>query len=207
MIKRFKYSRCNKAFKYLYMEKDYMEDEDIKEEIVGDEYMDEEEEFTISGKIDSEDDYFDMVINYIQDIVFDSKFTAMQNCFFNEYCNEFDETEENKIEYTGIFQKYKDNIEAYIEKELVKYIKDFRMSVFLKLLEKRANQVDDYLADTLLSFTDFLIFKKLILEYKPISKKPNEGLSISGVKAKLYSGKESEKVDLMLDIKSCSKNN
>ena len=180
-----------------------MEDEEIKEEIICDGDMEDsiEDEFTIQGKMNDEDNYFDVIITYIQDIVFDSKFTEFQTKFFKKYCNEFEDTEENKITYTAIFQKYKDTIEAYIEKKLIEVVKGFKMSVFLKLLEKKANQVDDHLADTLLSFTDFMLFKQLILEYKPITKKPDGGLSISGTKAKFHNDGKSDGFGLMFDIK------
>ena len=193
------------------MEKHNMEDEEIKEEIVGDEDMeDEEKEFEIKGELGREDEHFDMVISYIQDIVFDPKFTEVQNKFFDDNCNEFEDTEENKIIYTKVFQNYKSTIEFYIEKKLMEIIKGFKMADFLKLLEKRANQVDDHLADTLLSFTDFLIFKQLILERKPMTKKPDSSLAISGTKVKVHTEEQSdgeEMPDIMLDIKPYHKKN
>eukprot|EP00826_Nyctotherus_ovalis_P032463 TRINITY_DN2616_c0_g6_i3.p2 TRINITY_DN2616_c0_g6~~TRINITY_DN2616_c0_g6_i3.p2 ORF type:complete len:195 (-),score=86.92 TRINITY_DN2616_c0_g6_i3:1138-1722(-) len=188
------------------MEKQGMDDEEIKEEIVGDEDMEDdcEQEFVIHGDINKDDEYFDMIVSHIQDIVFDPQFAEVQNKFFDDYCNEFEDTEENKIAYTKIFQSYRDTIEFYIEKRLMEVQKDFRMANFLKLLEKRADQVDDHLADTLLSFTDFLLFKQLILERKPMAKKPDGGLAVAGTKAKLHSEEQSdgeEMPDIMLDIK------
>eukprot|EP01022_Parablepharisma_sp_SALTPOND_P007962 TRINITY_DN134993_c2_g1_i1.p3 TRINITY_DN134993_c2_g1~~TRINITY_DN134993_c2_g1_i1.p3 ORF type:complete len:208 (+),score=55.41 TRINITY_DN134993_c2_g1_i1:2017-2640(+) len=192
----------------------FEEDEEIKEEIISDnngEDLDlegdvEEKEFAIESKGSGnyDDDYFDMVVGHMQDIVFDPKFTEIQNKFFVDHCQEFDATEENKIIYTEIFHKYKQSIEVYIEKKLAEKIKGFKMATFLKLLEKRAGQIDDQLADTLLSFTDFLLFKQLILEHKPAPKKPEGELSISGVKARFHEEEQSdgeERPDLTLDIK------
>ena len=78
------------------------------------------------------------------------------------------------------------------------------MAAFLKLLEKRAGQIDDQLTETLLSFTDFLLFKQLILDYKASTKKPLKELAISGTKAHLHNEDQSdgeEMPDLTLDIK------
>lgn len=198
------------------------EDEEIKEEILGDEIdgMEdleheievEEKEFTIEskGSGNNDDDYFDMVAGHLQDVVFDPKFNAAQIKFFKENCMAFDETEENKMEYFDIFGKYKQMIELYIEKRLIEKIKGFKMSTFLKMLEKRAGQIDDQLADTLLSCTDFLLFKKLILEYKPKPKPECGILEISGTKVKFHAEEQSdgeEMPDIALDIKPYKEQN
>ena len=79
------------------------------------------------------------------------------------------------------------------------------MAALVKLLEKRGDQMDDQLAETLLSFTDFLLFKQLILEYKAnASKKSLDVLEISVKKAQMHNEDQSdgeEMPDLMLDIK------
>ncbi len=78
------------------------------------------------------------------------------------------------------------------------------MAKLLKLLEKRAGQLDDQLADTMLSFSDFILFKQLILEYKATAAKPVEEISVAGVKASLHSEDQSdgeEMPDLNLEIK------
>ena len=193
------------------------DDEEIKEEIISEggeveegapdaEMEVEENEFTIESKGSGnyDDDYFDMVVGYMQDIVFDTKFTVMQSKIFTDYCKDFDSSEENKMVYTEIFKKYKDTIEVYIEQKLAEKIKGFKMPAFLKLLEERAGQIDDQLADTLLSCTDFLLFKQMMLERKPAPKKPESELSITGVKAKFHEEEQSdgeEMPDLKLDIK------
>ena len=183
-----------------------MKDEEATEEIVEGDYMEDDtgEDFTIEGKTNHEEAYFDMIISHIQDIVFDCKFKEMQNNFFKEHCNEFEENEENKLIYTEVFQKYKQTIESYIEDKLKEVIKGFNMTDFLKLLGKKGEQVDDHLADTLLSFTDFTVFKQLILEHKPLAKKPDGTLTIAGTKAKVHTEEQSdgeEMPDLMLDIR------
>lgn len=42
----------------------------------------------------------------------------------------------------------------------------FTMAEFLKLLQERTEQIDEQILEILHSFTDFLIFKGLILDYK-----------------------------------------
>eukprot|EP00826_Nyctotherus_ovalis_P060746 TRINITY_DN8556_c0_g1_i3.p2 TRINITY_DN8556_c0_g1~~TRINITY_DN8556_c0_g1_i3.p2 ORF type:complete len:135 (+),score=50.85 TRINITY_DN8556_c0_g1_i3:138-542(+) len=130
----------------------------------------------------------------------------MQQKFFDSHCGEFEDTEENKLAYTEIFREYKESIERFIEEKLEEVVKGFKMGEFLKLLEKRVGQVDDHLADTLLSFTDFMIFKQLILEHKPLGKKPDGKLAVAGTKARLHTEEQSdgeEMPDLVLDIKPC----
>jgi len=101
------------------------EEEEIKEEIISDDgeaqemcIEAEEKEFTIenTGSGNHDDDYFDMIAGHLQDIVFDDKFTEVQQKCFAANCEEFDATEENKMVYTEVFQNYKDTIESYIEK-------------------------------------------------------------------------------------------
>ena len=42
----------------------------------------------------------------IEDVVIGDKFQQLQNEFMDKYCMEFEDCEENKLQYTGIFQEY-----------------------------------------------------------------------------------------------------
>jgi len=42
----------------------------------------------------------------------------MHSDFIARYCQKFEPTEENKLEYTPIFKAYQQEIEAYVEKVL-----------------------------------------------------------------------------------------
>ncbi len=42
----------------------------------------------------------------------------------------------------------------------------FQMKIFLQLLEPRAHIIDEQILDLLTSFTDFLAFKTLVLDFK-----------------------------------------
>lgn len=100
------------------------EDEEIKEEIGFDEeegpensedFVEKEFSIESKGSGNYDDDFFDTVVGCMQDIIFDHSFTDFQNKFFGSYYKEFDNSEENKLIYTEIFQKYKSTIETYIE--------------------------------------------------------------------------------------------
>lgn len=62
------------------------------------------------------DDFkFDTFIERLQEIVIEDEFENMQESFFTKYCNEFEDSEENKLIYMDIFKKYTKLTESYIE--------------------------------------------------------------------------------------------
>ena len=61
-----------------------------------------------------DDDYFDMVVGCLQEIVIESPFQKMQQSFMDKYSHNFEDTEENKHIYFDIFNEYSKTIEAYI---------------------------------------------------------------------------------------------
>ena len=78
---------------------------------------DNEEEFEFCDEGGNpEDDYFDMVVGALQDIVMEDKFQDMQNTFMNQNATHFEDSEECKLIYMDIFQQYTKIIEAYIQK-------------------------------------------------------------------------------------------
>lgn len=82
------------------------------------------------------------------------------------YYHKFDECEENKIEYTEIFNQYTTAIEGYIVENLEKRMSNFDMERFSEELSRRKTQLDGEIFELLFSLTDFLAFKELILDYK-----------------------------------------
>lgn len=112
------------------------------------------------------DTQFDLVIGHIEDIVVDHTFQTKQMDFFDKHYTEFENTEENKLSYTPIFQEYVSMLEKHIEKELVKRMPSFSMKNFMNLLNERKNEVSQELLELLLSFTDFLTFKELMIDHK-----------------------------------------
>eukprot|EP01017_Pseudomicrothorax_dubius_P014501 TRINITY_DN1690_c0_g1_i10.p1 TRINITY_DN1690_c0_g1~~TRINITY_DN1690_c0_g1_i10.p1 ORF type:complete len:237 (-),score=87.51 TRINITY_DN1690_c0_g1_i10:1166-1876(-) len=155
------------------------EDEEIEEEIEVDnqekelvdfdpDNPDEEEgfEYTSYGGINREDDEFDEIVGKLQDIVIEPTFEDLQKKFLDQNCEIFQEGEENKMEYMVAFKNYQKTVESYLEKRLKEELRNFEMSKFFKLLEPRSDQIDDQLLDMLISFTDYQLFKELMLEHK-----------------------------------------
>lgn len=84
----------------------------------------------------------------------------------DKYCMEFDDTEENKLSYTPIFNEYVSMQENFIETELKNRMPEFDMSKFMSELQKRRKEVSEELFEMLYSLGDFLTFKELIVDHR-----------------------------------------
>eukprot|EP00667_Euglena_gracilis_P026300 EG_transcript_31508 len=82
------------------------------------------------------------------------------------HCHHFKEDDENKFIYTDIHLKYVQEIERYIERTLREEIEGFDMATFASLLQSRKEEVTGDIWDLLVSFTDFLTFKELMLAHQ-----------------------------------------
>jgi len=58
-------------------------------------------------------------VGAIQEIVISAEFENTHSNFIARYCQKFEPTEENKLEYTPIFKAYQQEIEAYVEKVML----------------------------------------------------------------------------------------
>lgn len=158
-----------------------MDPEEIEEEIIiEDEDMDieSEDEFEISAFGQSaEEDLFDKVVGCLEELVMCEEFTSIQERFVRTYSVEFTCEEENKLVYMEIFQKYQSEIEKYIEERLV----DVDMNKFTRMLMERQNEIDGPLFEMLLSFSDFQVFKELMLSYNNSS-----DLQVAGTASIIY---------------------
>ncbi|XP_021561481.2 ADP-ribosylation factor-like protein 2-binding protein isoform X3 [Neomonachus schauinslandi] len=65
----------------------------------------EEESFALAFSSAS-DAEFDAVVGYLEDIIMDAEFQLLQRNFMDKYYQEFEDTEENKLTYTPIFNEY-----------------------------------------------------------------------------------------------------
>ncbi|KAL1124171.1 hypothetical protein AAG570_001941, partial [Ranatra chinensis] len=99
----------------------------------------------------------------------DLSFQELQKNFLDKYFSEFDEEEENKLCYTGIFQEYISLIENYIESKLKASLPNFNMEEFYEELKKRKTELDGEVFEMLFTLSDFLAFKELLLDYKAVS--------------------------------------
>ena len=110
-----------------------------------------------------DDDYFDIVVGCLQEIILDPEFDRMQKKFSQENCMQFEASDENKLIYTTIFNNYTNSIEAYINKNLEEMVEGFSMDRFIGLLDTRKDQIEEQIYDLLLSFSDFESFKEMML--------------------------------------------
>lgn len=117
---------------------------------------------------------FDETIGHIQDILLDEEFASLQSSFLEKHWQQFDDQEENKFIYTDIHQEYTQLVETHLDSELKHRMPGFEMMAFLKSLESRRAEVCEEIVDMLHSFSDFLAFKQMFLDYKA----EKEGVSV-----------------------------
>ncbi|KAG8510050.1 ADP-ribosylation factor-like protein 2-binding protein, partial [Galemys pyrenaicus] len=87
----------------------------------------------------------------------DDEFQLLQRNFMDKYYQEFEDTEENKLIYTPIFNEY--------------------VSGFPSYKRHHKDEVAGDIFDMLLTFTDFLAFKEMFLDYR--AEKEGRGLDLS----------------------------
>ncbi|KAJ7337213.1 ADP-ribosylation factor-like protein 2-binding protein [Desmophyllum pertusum] len=129
------------------------------------------------GRSSRADTRFDTTVGHIEDIIMEERFQTLQHDFKEKYYHHFTDDEENKLIYTDIFKEYVGLVENYIQGELKNRISGFSMEDFSKTLENRHDQIGGDILDMLLSFTDFVAFKQMFLEYK--SAKEGTGMDFS----------------------------
>jgi len=118
------------------------------------------------GEASEEDIAFDRIVGVLESIVMDPVFRSTHEHFCKTHCGVFEYSDENKLEYTTIFQQYTDVTETYIDRRLREEIPGFVMDDFLVMLESRPEEISGDLFDLLLGFGDFEEFKSLMLSYK-----------------------------------------
>uniref|UniRef100_A0A2K5IG49 ADP-ribosylation factor-like protein 2-binding protein n=1 Tax=Colobus angolensis palliatus TaxID=336983 RepID=A0A2K5IG49_COLAP len=64
---------------------------------------------------------FDAVVGSVEAIIMDPEFQVWQRNFMDKYYQEFEDTEENKLTYTPIFNEYLSWVEKYIEEQLLEH--------------------------------------------------------------------------------------
>ncbi|KAF7992257.1 hypothetical protein HCN44_001582 [Aphidius gifuensis] len=134
----------------------------------------------MENKNNYNDASFDEIIGHIEDILMEPKFQELQNIFLEKYWSEFDYSEENKLTYIEIFNEYHRAIESYIEKSLTKTLPGFAMESLIKQLSDQGPDLDGEVFEVLSTFTDFLAFKEMILDYRSMKEGKVQDLS-SGI--------------------------
>ncbi|KAL6107163.1 arl2bp [Pungitius sinensis] len=148
------------------------EDGDNVEEMV---HMD-EENFAVSCSSVSAS-AFDAVIGGIEEIIMEEKFQQLQQSFMDQNYLEFEDSDENKLSYTPIFNEYVELLEKNLEQQLKERIPAFNMNTFVKMLMQHKEEVPGDIFDMLVTFTDFVAFKEMFLEYR--AEKEGRGLDLS----------------------------
>lgn len=120
-----------------------------------------------------EDQIFTDISNLITTIEFDKA----QEDFFEKNKDKFEDTEENKLEYTNIYTDYVYILEELIEINLKGKYADDQIEAFYGSF---ADKIGDYkkinpsVVDALFDFIDFEKFKKSMIAHK---NRMNEGFS------------------------------
>lgn len=119
-------------------------------------------------------------IDSLEEIVIEDQFSKIRNKFFEKHYKKFDETkEENSLETYDIFKEYTSILDNYLVKELNKRIKNLDMEKVMKYLidNKDKEILNEELLEMLLSFSDFNVFKEMMIDFK-ISKESNLNMNI-----------------------------
>ncbi|XP_058792846.1 ADP-ribosylation factor-like protein 2-binding protein isoform X2 [Phymastichus coffea] len=132
------------------------------------------------------DSLFDKIIGHIEDLIMEKRFQSVQQYYLDKYWRVFEPVEENKLLYMEIFNEYNKAIESYIDTNLTSLIPNFSMNDFISELLKRRSELEGEVFEILLTFTDFLAFKELILDYRALQEGKVQDLS-SGITVKSLS--------------------
>ncbi|XP_054026260.1 ADP-ribosylation factor-like protein 2-binding protein [Dryobates pubescens] len=128
----------------------------------------EEENLVVATSPPSEAE-FDAVVGYLEAIIMDEDFQMLQRSFLEKHYQEFDDSEENKLIYTAIFNDYISLVEKYIEGKLLAWLPGFSMAAFTMALQQHQEEMAGDIFDMLLTFTDFLAFKEMFLDYRAVT--------------------------------------
>eukprot|EP00613_Pedinella_sp_CCMP2098_P017843 CAMPEP_0171761454 /NCGR_PEP_ID=MMETSP0991-20121206/48068_1 /TAXON_ID=483369 /ORGANISM="non described non described, Strain CCMP2098" /LENGTH=155 /DNA_ID=CAMNT_0012364725 /DNA_START=14 /DNA_END=478 /DNA_ORIENTATION=- len=133
----------------------------------GDLLDDDEEDFCFTGDCGSaEDNAFDEAVGALENVLMDPGFVELQKSFHEKHCDEFEDSEENKLSYTQIFQSYCSCIESYLEKRVGEDIENFSLDSFGKMMATRKDEVCGDVFDLLMTLGDFNEFKEVMVEAK-----------------------------------------
>ncbi|XP_006614296.1 ADP-ribosylation factor-like protein 2-binding protein [Apis dorsata] len=124
-----------------------------------------------------EDNLFDEIIGHIEDILIEDEFHAIRQKFLDDYWNIFEPVEENKLIYTNIFNEYNKTVENYIVNYLQRTVPHFNLDTFLNYLNNKQNELEGEVFEVLSTFTNFMAFKEMFLDYRAIKEGKVEDLS------------------------------
>lgn len=186
----------------------YEENDGLFEE--GEDEMDEEEDINFvddGSQLDAETKLFDQIVGALEDILMDPSFEKEKEQFCRSNCHHFEETDENKLVYMDVFQKYTQLIENLIESNLRTAVPGFEMEEFLRLLDAHKDELMSDVFDLLTSLGDFEVFKDVMLSYKREQASSGDMLRISCTSMKIHNedqeeGDERPDLDFGLQVSS-----
>jgi ADP-ribosylation factor 2-binding protein len=109
-------------------------------------------------------DAFSLILQELEVMLMDEAFNERVDAFAEEHCHEFEDSDENKLIYTALFNDYSAMVETFIEERLGASVQSFDMAGFCATLAERAKANDGDLPpplEMLHSMTDFDAFKEL----------------------------------------------
>jgi len=125
------------------------------------------EEIFAENSGDGEDIEFDLIIGALEDVLMEGQLSSIQREFCEKHCAIFEDSEENKLEYTEIFRQYTELVENNLEAKMQAKIPGFNMTRFESLLKRREEEeISGDIFDMLLTFGDFNEFKQYMLSVK-----------------------------------------
>ena len=111
---------------------------------------------------------FDAIVGALEAFMITDDFASTQAAFCRAECAIFEDTDENKLEYTPIFEGYVDALETAIEAHLASAVPGFDMLEFAEMLEARreTEALDGDAFELLATLSDFDAFKELMIAHK-----------------------------------------
>ena len=131
----------------------------------------------------------------IADLITQDEFKKSCDEFYLKNQDKFEDTEENKLEYTDIYTEYVYILENMIETNLHSKFSDEKIEAFYETFKVNLpeyEKLNPEVVDSLFAFIDFDKFKKNILEFKSMETK-NMDLP-KGVNDKIDSFEDNEKL-------------
>mmetsp|Transcript_24498 Transcript_24498/g.37992 ORF Transcript_24498/g.37992 Transcript_24498/m.37992 type:complete len:160 (-) Transcript_24498:11-490(-) len=104
-----------------------------------------------------------------------------------------------------VFKEYEKHVEGYLMERMAAEIPDFNMDYFSKELVTRKDEIDEQIMDFLLSFSDFMQFKEMMLfekvHFVATTPKPKMKAKAVGLKNTVDFDKDQIPLDMAPEIK------
>lgn len=111
----------------------------------------------------------ELAVVAVDEVLTEKEFMSALKEFTQQHCDVFESSDENKLEYTPIFENYAKLVEQYVDKRLVE--KGVDLEKFMADLPAYIDSADAHprtgaVLELLSSFDSFVAFKDMMLEAK-----------------------------------------